>query len=135
MSIHNMLCYSKLEHLYYRVYPALKNFPVSEKYSLCVHIKDCFLGALKSMSLGNSVKSKRKQYLQEAEAELQHLGVLVRFSRNQKYISKGFFEDIDTALSEVKALLSGWLKQTIGSSSNKSESKNEVNHGITDSLT
>ncbi len=135
MSIHNMLCYSKLEHLYYRVYPALKNFPVAEKYSLCVHIKDCFLGALKSMSLGNSVKSKRKQYLQEAEAELQHLGVLVRFSRNQKYISKGFFEDIDTALSEVKALLSGWLKQTIGSSSVKSENKNEVNHGITDSLT
>lgn len=87
------------------------------------------------MSLGNSVKSKRKQYLQEAEAELQHLAVLIRFSRYQKYISKGFFEDIDTALSEVKALLSGWLKQTIGSSSVKSESKNEVNHGGTDSLT
>ena len=123
MSIHNMLCYSKLEHLYYRVYPALKNFPIAEKYSLCVHIKDCFLGALKSMSLGNSVKSKRKQYLQEAEAELQHLGVLIRFSRYRKYISIGFFEDIDTALSEIKALLSGWLKQTIGSSGNALSNK------------
>lgn len=39
-----MLCYSKLEHLFYRVYPALKNFPVAEKYVLCVHIKDCKQG-------------------------------------------------------------------------------------------
>ena len=121
MSIHNMLCYSKLEHLFYRVYPALKNFPVAEKYVLCVHIKDCFLNALKSMSLGNSIKVKRKQYLQEAEAELQHLGFLIRFSRNQKYISKGFFEDIYTALSEVKSLLSGWIKQTIGSNQSNKE--------------
>ena len=25
-----MKCYSELEHLFYRVYPALKNFPASE---------------------------------------------------------------------------------------------------------
>ncbi len=73
------------------------------------------------MSLGNSIKVKRKQYLQEAEAELQHLGFLIRFPRNQKYISKGFFEDIDTALSEVKSLLSGWIKQTIGSNQSNKE--------------
>lgn len=74
MSIHNMLCYSKLEHLFYRVYPALKNFPVAEKYVLCVHIKDCFLNALKSMSLQNifyayfiQIKNKEKDYQNLAE--------------------------------------------------------------------
>lgn len=108
-----MKCYSELEHLFYRVYPALRNFPVAEKYSLCSMIKENFLESLRFMSLASSVKSRRMQYLQEAEATIQHLNTLLRFSRNQKYISKGFFEDIDLKMTEIKRMLSGWIKSTI----------------------
>ena len=109
-----MLCYSKLEQLFHRVYPALRNFPVAEKYALSQEIKQGFLRALRCMQLGNTVKSRRKDYLLECEGELLHLTTVVRLCRNQKYISKGFFEDIDLCLSEIKKLLSGWIKQTIG---------------------
>ena len=112
--VETMLCYSKLEQLFHRVYPALRNFPVAEKYALSQEIKLGFLRALRCMQLGNTIKSKRKDYLLECEGELLHLTTVVRLCRNQKYISKGFFEDIDLCLSEIKKLLSGWIKQTIG---------------------
>ena len=112
MAIEQMKCYSELEHLFYRVYPALKNFPAAEKFCLCSEIKLEFMNALKNMSLASSVKSKRKVYLYEAESNVQHLNTLLRFARNQKYIGKGFYEDIDLILSSVKRLLSGWIKET-----------------------
>lgn len=111
-----MKCYSELEHLFYRVYPALKNFPAAEKFCLCSEIKLEFMNALKNMSLASSVKSKRKVYLYEAESNVQHLNTLLRFARNQKYIGKGFYEDIDLILSLVKRLLSGWIKENSQSS-------------------
>lgn len=113
MAVEDMMCYSKLEHLFHRVYPSLRNFPVAEKFCLCQQIKECFMKSLKGMYLANSVKSKRKDYLLEVEAELLYLTTLIRLSRNQKFISKGFFADIDESLTEVKMLLKGWIRQTI----------------------
>ena len=132
--VETMLCYSKLEQLFHRVYPALRNFPVAEKYALSQEIKLSFLNAMKNMQLGNSVKSKRKEYLMQCEGELLHLTAVVRLCRNQKYISKGFFEDIDLCLTEIKKLLNGWIKQTINStkdSRNKPKDNLEVNNEIT----
>ena len=132
--VETMLCYSKLEQLFHRVYPALRNFPVAEKYALSQEIKLSFLNAMKNMQLGNSVKSKRREYLMQCEGELLHLTAVVRLCRNQKYISKGFFEDIDLCLTEIKKLLNGWIKQTIQStkdSRNKPKDNLEVNNEIT----
>ena len=58
-----MKCYSELEHLFYRVYPALKNFPASEKYCLCQEIKFMFLESLKSMSLASTTVKQLEQKL------------------------------------------------------------------------
>lgn len=132
--VETMLCYSKLEQLFHRVYPSLRNFPVAEKYALSQEIKLSFLNAMKCMQLGNSVKSKRKDYLMQCEGELLYLTAVVRLCRNQKYISKGFFEDIDLCLTEIKKLLNGWIKQTIQStkdSRNKPKDNLEVNNEIT----
>ena len=62
MAVEQMLCYSKLEQLFHRVYPALRNFPVSEKFAMSQQIKLGFLNSLKGMQLANTVKSKRKDY-------------------------------------------------------------------------
>ena len=99
MAIEQMKCYSELEHLFYRVYPALKNFPASEKYCLCQEIKFMFLESLKSMSLASSVKSKRKQYLYEAESNLQHLSTLkfnwLTYTNNQFKINPDLLERLN----------------------------------------
>ena len=109
----DLVVQKKTEQLLYKVYPRLVNFPKSEKHSLCAHIKDAFFEILKYISLGNAVKSKRKTYLQEADGHLQVLKVLIKLANNRKYISKGFFKEIDTDLTEINKLLSGYIKSSV----------------------
>lgn len=110
MSIYNLEVYRRTEELMYRVYPVLANFPKAEKFSLCQEIKSNFFQLLTHISLGNSVKSKRKTYLQEADGYLQTLKVLIKLSRKRKYISIGFFRALDEELTVINKMLSAYIK-------------------------
>ena len=109
----DLLVQKKTEQLLYKIYPRLMNFPKVEKFALCLRIKEAFFDIIKNISLGNSVKSKRKIHLQEADAHLQTLKVLIKLSYNRKYINIGFFKEIDTDLTEINKLLSGYIKSTV----------------------
>lgn len=111
--INNLIVYRKSEELLYKIYPRLSNFPKAEKFSLCESIKQNFFDLLKFISLGNSVKSKRVTYLQEADAHLQVIKVLMKLSKNRKYIGAGFFQEIDIQLTEINKLLSGFIRSAI----------------------
>lgn len=112
MSVQEMLVYRKSEELLYKVYPRLIKYPKAEKFALAQQIKETFYGLLKSISLGNSVRSKRMQYLQEADGYLQILKVLFKLSKQRKYISIGFFEEVDLELTDINKLLSGYIRST-----------------------
>lgn len=105
-----LLVARKAEVLLNMIYPSLSNYPKSEKFSLCSEIKSHFYGLISNVEMANSVPSLRKQYAQKADGHLQILKILYRLSRNQKYISKGFYAKIDTELSEINKLLSGYIK-------------------------
>jgi len=98
--------------LYYKLYPRLVNFPKSEKHALCQQIKTIIVELMKNISLGNSVKSKRITYLQEADGCLQVLKILLKLSCRQKYISKGYHRDIDIELTEINKMLSAFIKSS-----------------------
>lgn len=102
----------KAEELLYQVYPRLVNYPKAEKYALAARIKEAFFDVIKYIYLGNSVKSKRKTYLQEADGHLQALKVLMKLSRERRYISKGFFQIIDERILEINKLLAGYIRQS-----------------------
>lgn len=105
-----LLVSRKSEALLNKVYPVLKNFPKSEKFSLCAEIKQNFYDLIKFIEMANSVKSKRKIYAQEADGHLQTLKILMRLSKNRKYISKGFYETVSEDLTEVNKMLSGFIR-------------------------
>lgn len=102
--------YKHVEELLYKIYPSLSNYPKSEKFALCQEIKINFYKLLSHISLGNSVKSKRRTYLQEADGYLQILKVLFKLANKRKYISKGFFREIDAELTVVNKMLSAYIK-------------------------
>lgn len=110
MAVDNLIVYKRTEELLYKVYPRLVNYPTSEKFSLCQSIKNNFFDLLKCISLGNSVKSKRTTYLQEADGHLQVLKVLMKLSKQRRYISVGFYKEVDLELTEINKLLSGYIK-------------------------
>lgn len=110
MSVYDLEVYRRSENFLYKIYPRLVNFPKSEKFSLCQHIKDNLFNLLKNIQLANSVKSKRKTYLQEADGHLQILKVLVKLSNQRKYISVGLFKELDLELTEINKMLTGYIK-------------------------
>ena len=110
MPANDLIVFRKTEELLYRIYPRLVNYPKSEKFSICQDIKNSFYRMLGSIALGNSVKSKRLTYLQEADGHLQVLKVMMKLSRQRKYISDGFFKEVDLTLTEINKLLSGYIK-------------------------
>jgi four helix bundle protein len=110
MPASDLLVYTKTENLLFRLYPVLVNYPKSEKFALSQQIKECLYNTLRCISLGNSVKSKRMTYLQEADGYLQILKVLMKLSKHRRYISEGFFREIDLQLTEINKLLSGYIK-------------------------
>lgn len=105
-----LLVSKKAEALLLRVYPALVNFPKAEKIALCVDIKQNFYNLIKFIEMANSVKSKRVVYAQEADGHLQTLKILMKVARHRKYISKGFFREIDANLTEINKMLSGFIR-------------------------
>lgn len=112
MPANDLIVYKKTEELLYKIYPRLINFPKSEKFSLCQSIKNSFFELLKYIALGNSVKSKRTIYLQEADGHLQVLKVLFKLSKQRRYISVRFFEEIDLRLTEINKLLSAYIRSS-----------------------
>jgi hypothetical protein len=112
LSARDLVVYRKSEELLYKVYPRLINYPKAEKFALCQTIKEHFFELLKYISLGNSVKSKRKTYLQEADGHLQVVKVLMTLSKQRKYISKGFYREISIELTEINKILSGYIRST-----------------------
>lgn len=112
MPANDLVVYTRTEQFLYNIYPVLINFPKAEKHALSKDIKEKIINILTYISLGNSVPSKRKVYLQEADGYLQALKVLLRLSRQRKYISKGLSDKLEIELTEINKMLSGYIKSS-----------------------
>ena len=93
-----------------RIYPALRNFPKSEKFALSQDIKIYFFRYLSYINRADKVKSKRLVYSQEAESSLQDIKTAMKLAFNQKYISKGFYNNVSLELTEISKMLAGYIR-------------------------
>lgn len=110
MKSNDLKIYTKTENLRNRIYPNLRNFPKSEKFALSQDIRHDFTDLLRCISLANKVKSRRMIHAQEADGYLQVIKSHFRLARNQKYISLGFYKDIDLELTEIGKMISGYIR-------------------------
>ena len=99
-----------MDNLLNRIYPALRNFPKSEKFALSQDIKTNFTKYLNYIDRANSVKSKRLEYSQEAQGYLNTIKILIRTAYRQHYISNGFYKDISLELTEISKMLVGYIR-------------------------
>lgn len=110
MNSDSLILYSKIEALFFQVYPTFKNYPKAEKHGLCLQIKNTFIELLEAVATAKEVPSLRFKSSQEAAARTQNLVTLYRLSRQERYISKGFFEQIDLKITEIKKILVGFMQ-------------------------
>lgn len=110
IAVEDLAVYKKAEQLLFRVYKPIKNYPNYEKHRLSQVTILLFILCLTFMHLGNNVKSKRKTYLQTADAFLQALKVCFRLARYEKYLGKEFHRQISLELTEIGKMLGGWIR-------------------------
>ena len=101
---------SKLLRIITQNYKTLQNFPKYERFCLCREIRNSFYQAINALDLAGSVKSKRREYLQIAEAHLLTLQTHFLIARNNKYISKNRQRNLDYELTEVKIIVRSIIK-------------------------
>ena len=86
MSVKELVVYRKSEELLYKIYPRLINYPKAEKFALCQTIKEHFFELLKYISLGNSVKSKRKTQIFPINQGINTVGFKIHATHRMKEI-------------------------------------------------
>lgn len=95
------------------IYPMLKHFPNSEKFSLCQEIKQsCYRMIRESVQYQTALKRDKLYYLKQIDAELKYLLVLTSVSRDQKYITQKKAEQLQDNISEIGRITGSLMKIT-----------------------
>ena len=99
------------------IYPLLKNFPASEKFSLCQEIKQSCYKLIRAAVMANNLTNvnRRLMWLDEADAEKTLLLVLLGVAKNQKYITQKKLLELQGKLEEIGRIIGGLQKFFINS--------------------
>ena len=90
-------------------YPALDQFPKSQKFSLAADIKKCMDTVMRLVITANK-KYTKKTTLQELDIEVASLKVYVRMAMDLKYLPIKKYEVWTGKLVEVGRMVGGWIK-------------------------
>jgi four helix bundle protein len=108
-SLENLKLFQKSYDFYKWIYPILKDFPKSERYTLVEKIHDTLLSFISKVVEARKVEDKNR-ILKQADAELEKLKVLMRLSKDQEFISMGQYRKASEKLDELGKMLGGWMK-------------------------
>ena len=89
------------------IYPLLKNFPASEKFSLCQEIKQSCYKLIRAAVMANNLTNVNRR-LMWLEKTL--LLVLLGVAKNQKYITQKKLLELQGKLEEIGRIIGGLQK-------------------------
>ena len=88
----------------------LKKFPKAEKFSLCQEMKKACYEMLRYTLLANNIRSKRRTYQEEIDANQKLMLVLLSVACEQKYITRKKLAYFQGKLAEIGRILGGWMR-------------------------
>ena len=92
------------------IYPLLKNFPASEKFSLCQEIKQSCYKLIRAAVMANNLTNVNRRLMRLDEAEKTLLLVLLGVAKNQKYITQKKLLELQGKLEEIGRIIGGLQK-------------------------
>ena len=90
-------------------YPALEQFPKSQKFSLAQDMKHCMDKIILLVITANK-KYTKKTTLQELDVEIAALKVYVRLAADLKYLPLKKYEVWSGQLVEIGRMVGGWIR-------------------------
>ena len=105
----NLKVFQKTYDLFLYAYPILKKFPKSERFTLVQKIENTILdilaGIVKTIHEENKLNS-----LKHVSIQLEKLKVLIRLSKELKFIDIKEYEALSSYMIEIGKMLGGWMK-------------------------
>jgi len=99
----------KVEDMLKYGYPALAQFPKSEKFAMAQDIKKSMLSLLEQVIRTNRTREKRP-LLYTIDVELEVLRTQIRLAMELEFLPFGKYEVWSNHLAEIGRMLGGWLK-------------------------
>jgi hypothetical protein len=111
-SLEELTIYSKYVDLYNYTFEILKKYPKLEINGLVSNIKNITYEGFKSLVNAQKAYNMvgRKVFLNEMDANMKVLKVLVRISYKQKYINGKNYKAWSKKITEVTNMMGGWIK-------------------------
>ena len=106
--IENLKLFQRSYDYYEWIYPHLKNFPKSERFTLVQHIENTLLDFIGEVIMARK-SADTLEHLKEADQNLEKLKVFLRLSKDLEFISIGQYEESSKKLEEIGKILGGWI--------------------------
>ncbi|MFA5169333.1 MAG: diversity-generating retroelement protein Avd [Candidatus Paceibacterota bacterium] len=109
----DLVLFQKLYDLFLWLHPILNKFPKSEKFVLAEQIEKCIIEIIKGVVMINYQKSKSRISAEDLSLELDNLKVLMRLSKDLRFLSIKSYGIFSEKAVEAGKLLGGWQKSLI----------------------
>ena len=105
----NLKIFEKIYELILWLYPRINKFPKSQRFVLGQRIENSVLAILEGIITANHERHKHP-ILKKISVELDKLRILIRLSKDLKFISVRQYGFAAKKINEVGKMLGGWIK-------------------------
>ncbi len=105
----NLAIFEKTYELILWLYPTVNKFPKSQRFVLGQHIENAILKILQEIIQTNQEINK-VIYLKQISVDLDKLRILIRLSKDLKFISVKQYQFAAEKVNEIGKMLGGWIK-------------------------
>ncbi len=110
--IKDLKIFQKLYDVILWIYPMVNKFPKSQRFVLGQRIENSVLELLRLVIKANAAREK-KPILKEFSVELDQFRILMRLSKDLKFMSIGQYEYVSKLINETGRMLGGWIKSVL----------------------
>ena len=101
--------FTKLYDLILWIYPMVNKFPKAQRFVLGQRIENSVLELLRLTIRANASRHKGP-ILEEFSVELDQFRILIRLSKDLKFMSINQYAYVSSLINEIGKMLGGWIK-------------------------
>ena len=105
----DLTIFEKSYELILWIYPTVNKFPKSQRFILGQHIENTILKILEGIIEANQERNKFS-YLKQVSIDLDKLRILIRLSKDFRFLSIRQYEFVANKVNEIGKMLGGWIK-------------------------
>ena len=107
--LRDLKVFQKTYDIFLYLQQVLKKFPKSERFTLTQRIENTILNVLQAIIQANH-ESDKSDALKQTSVELEKLRILIRLSKDLKFMSIQEYEILSGYMVEIGKMIGGWMK-------------------------